>query len=56
MIIHILPDPERLGALAARHIEVGLLHAPRPILGVATGSSPEPVYRALAARARATSE
>ncbi|RXZ48701.1 glucosamine-6-phosphate deaminase [Agromyces fucosus] len=53
MIIHILPGAERLGALAARHIEVALLGVRRPVLGVATGSSPEPVYAALADRASA---
>lgn len=52
MIIHLLPDADRLGDLAARHIEVALLTSPRPVLGVATGSTPEPLYRALAARAR----
>ncbi|WP_448808864.1 glucosamine-6-phosphate deaminase [Agromyces bauzanensis] len=53
MIIHILPDTDRLGELAARHVEVALLGVPHPVIGVATGSSPEPVYAALAARARA---
>ncbi|WP_136706177.1 glucosamine-6-phosphate deaminase [Agromyces sp. H66] len=53
MIIHILPDADRLGALAARHIEVALLGVADPVLGVATGSSPEPVYEALTARATA---
>jgi len=53
MIIHILQDADRLGELAARHIEVALLGVSSPVLGVATGSSPEPVYAALAARANA---
>jgi glucosamine-6-phosphate deaminase len=53
MIIHLLPDADRLGLLAARQIEVALLATPSPRLGVATGSSPEPVYRALSERARA---
>lgn len=52
MIIHILPDLEQLGELAARHIEGRLLATSSPVLGVATGSSPQPVYRALARRAR----
>ncbi|MGV8913793.1 MAG: glucosamine-6-phosphate deaminase [Rhodoglobus sp.] len=52
MIVHLFPNLESLGRLAARHIEVALLASPTPVLGVATGSSPDPLYSALAERAR----
>ncbi len=50
MIVHVLPDRDAVGRLAARQIEGALLDVAAPVLGVATGSSPEPVYEHLARR------
>lgn len=50
MRIKILPTAERVGAFAARQIHDGVTSGRIRVLGVATGSSPEPVYSALAAR------
>lgn len=50
MDVVVLPDGEGLGDYVARRIITELASRPSLVLGVATGSSPEPVYRALAAR------
>lgn len=50
MIVHVLPDRDAVGALAARLIETELLDVTTPVLGVATGSTPEPVYEHLRRR------
>lgn len=50
MIVHVLPDPDAVGSLAARLIEAELLDIAAPVLGVATGSTPEPVYAHLTRR------
>lgn len=41
-------DPDSSAALAARHVAAVISATPNSVLGVATGSSPEPLYRALA--------
>lgn len=46
----ILDSPERAGALVADHIVAQAARSERYVLGVATGSTPLPVYRALADR------
>lgn len=53
MIVHVLPDDPALGRLTAQVIETELLDVSDPVLGVATGSTPDPVYAALAERRRA---
>lgn len=50
MEIVILPDAEQIGALVADAIEDLVRRRPDAVLGVATGSSPLPVYRALVRR------
>ncbi|AXH36666.1 glucosamine-6-phosphate deaminase [Humibacter sp. BT305] len=49
----IVPTPEVAGALVAEAIERMVASNPSSVLGVATGSTPLPVYRALAERVRA---
>lgn len=49
----ILPDEDRIGALVADAVEELVRRRPDAVLGVATGSSPLPVYRELVARHRA---
>ena len=46
----IVDTPDDAGELVARHIAARVAEAERFVLGVATGSTPLPVYRALAAR------
>lgn len=50
MRIQVLPDLDEIGRAGADLVVEALTGRPDPMLGVATGSSPEPVYRALAAR------
>lgn len=50
MEIVILPDSPAIGALAADSIELLLRDNPRAVLGLATGSSPLPIYDELARR------
>lgn len=45
------PDPQRLGELGAEMIDDLIRPGKVRVLGVATGSSPEPIYHALAIRA-----
>ncbi len=47
MEVVILPDPEAVAALAARIIAAELRRTVRPVLGLATGSSPLGIYAAL---------
>jgi len=47
MEVVILPDAEAIGALAARLVAAELRRAERPVLGLATGSSPLGIYAAL---------
>jgi glucosamine-6-phosphate deaminase len=49
----ILPDEEAIGALVADAIEALVRRSPAAVLGVATGSSPLPVYRELVRRSGA---
>jgi glucosamine-6-phosphate deaminase len=49
----ILPDAEAIGDTVAAAVEVLLARKPDAAFGLATGSSPLPTYRALAARHRA---
>ena len=49
----IVPTVERGGEIVARHIAALVSDRPRVVLGVATGTSPVPVYRALAEHAAA---
>lgn len=53
MIVHVLPDRDAVGRLAARLIETELLDVADPVLGVATGSTPEPLYAELVKRREA---
>jgi glucosamine-6-phosphate deaminase len=46
----ILPDAEAVGRVAAGAVAVVLCSRPHPVLGLATGSSPVPVYDELVAR------
>jgi glucosamine-6-phosphate deaminase len=46
----IVPDAERAGELAAESILRLIVEKPDAVLGLATGSTPLPVYRALASR------
>jgi glucosamine-6-phosphate deaminase len=48
----ILPGEAQIGALVADAVEVLVRRRPEAVLGVATGSSPLPVYRELVARHR----
>ncbi|GAB6856377.1 glucosamine-6-phosphate deaminase [Microbacterium xylanilyticum] len=50
MIVHVLPNADAVGDLAACVIEAELLDIAAPVLGVATGSTPEPLYQRLAQR------
>lgn len=43
----ILPGPREAGELVANHIAAAVAHNPRLVLGVATGTTPLPVYGAL---------
>ncbi|WP_338672877.1 glucosamine-6-phosphate deaminase [Streptomyces sp. SCSIO 30461] len=52
MEVVIVPDAKAGGELVARGIADLLRHKPHALLGVATGSTPLPVYEALAALAR----
>ena len=47
MKVFILPSPEAIGAAIADRIETLFVSRPQSNLGVATGSSPLPVYREL---------
>lgn len=53
MEIVILPDEAEIGQRGADVVERLVRTSPRPVLGLATGSSPLPVYRELIARHRA---
>jgi len=53
MEVVILDSTEAIGELGADLVVAGLRARPQPVLGVATGSSPLPVYRALARRVAA---
>ncbi|MFJ8894585.1 glucosamine-6-phosphate deaminase [Leifsonia sp. NPDC102414] len=46
--LEVFDDAEAAGAAAAEAVAAALSSATRPVLGVATGSSPEPLYRHLA--------
>ncbi|WP_370646971.1 glucosamine-6-phosphate deaminase [Arthrobacter sp. zg-Y844] len=48
LALYTVPDAAGLGALGASFIEVLVRDRPDAVLGLATGSSPLPVYRALA--------
>lgn len=48
--IHILDDPAAQGDLVAALVAEALARRPDAVLGVATGSSPLPVYAAMARR------
>lgn len=50
MRIHVLPDRAGIGTIGAALVAAAVRDTPDLLLGVATGSSPEPVYAALAAR------
>ncbi|MDP5228373.1 MULTISPECIES: glucosamine-6-phosphate deaminase [Arthrobacter] len=50
MEVVILPDAARIGAMAADAIEALLKRKPDAVLGLATGSSPLPIYDELARR------
>lgn len=50
MEVVILPGKEQAGALAADAIEALLRRTPKAVLGLATGSSPVPIYDELARR------
>src|SRR5213595_1777489 len=50
MEVVILPGSRQIGMLAADAIEALLRRKPNAVLGLATGSSPLPVYDELAAR------
>ncbi len=50
MEIVILDSPHAIGAVAADAVASLLARAPRAVLGLATGSSPQPIYDELAAR------
>lgn len=52
MEVVITADPDEAGALAASAVERLVRAAPAPVLGLATGSSPLPIYRALIERHR----
>jgi glucosamine-6-phosphate deaminase len=52
MEVLLLPDEAAIGALAADAIEALVSSHPDAVLGLATGSSPLPVYRELVARHR----
>ncbi|MCC9205500.1 glucosamine-6-phosphate deaminase [Arthrobacter sp. zg-Y769] len=49
LALYTVPDAAGLGELGASFIEVLVRDRPASVLGLATGSSPLPVYRALAA-------
>ena len=53
MEVVILPGSKQIGKLAADAVEALLRRKPDAVLGLATGSSPLPVYDELAAAARA---
>ncbi|EZP27879.1 glucosamine-6-phosphate deaminase [Microbacterium oleivorans] len=53
MRILLSPDAAGAGEIAATLVAASLRDLPAPVLGVATGSSPQPLYRALAARVHA---
>ena len=52
LALYRVPDAAGLGELGASFIEVLVRDRPDAVLGLATGSSPMPVYRALAAQHR----
>ncbi|MDF2580539.1 MAG: nagB [Microbacterium sp.] len=53
MRIIVSPDPVATGASAAHAVASAADHRPDLVLGVATGSSPQPLYRSLAILVRA---
>jgi glucosamine-6-phosphate deaminase len=53
MEVIIVPDAAAGGELIAEAIDALIVRKPDALLGVATGSTPLPIYRALAARVRA---
>lgn len=53
MRISVSPDPVATGAAAADLVATAADHRPGLVLGVATGSSPQPLYRSLAILVRA---
>ena len=46
----VVESPQRAGELAGEAVAAVVAAAERPVLGLATGSSPRPVYRDLARR------
>jgi glucosamine-6-phosphate deaminase len=52
MEVRVARTHAHVGALAADAVQHALAAAPDAVIGVATGSSPEPLYRELAARSR----
>lgn len=52
MEVVVVQSSAQAGRIAADRIEAAIAEKSRPILGLATGSSPLPVYRELAVRAR----
>jgi glucosamine-6-phosphate deaminase len=52
MEVVIVTTPEEAGAVAAAPVLAGVAKTPDLVLGVATGSSPLPIYRALVAAAK----
>ncbi|WP_454050076.1 glucosamine-6-phosphate deaminase [Cellulomonas sp. Marseille-Q8402] len=52
MRLEVLPDAAAVGARAAGVVAAEIRRRPRLVLGVATGSSPEPLYAELAAHVR----
>lgn len=53
LTVEVVPDPAAAGRVVAGRIADRLAAHPSSVVGVATGSSAEPVYAALAAEARA---
>ncbi|MBC9953441.1 glucosamine-6-phosphate deaminase [Leucobacter sp. cx-42] len=49
MEIHVIADPQELGALAASHVVAAIERNSQAVIGLATGSTPLPLYRAWAA-------
>ncbi|WP_144790602.1 glucosamine-6-phosphate deaminase [Kocuria palustris] len=52
MVRVVVATEEQAGRLAAEAVAAVVDRLPRPVLGLATGSSPRPVYRAIAQRVR----
>lgn len=52
MVRVVVATEEQAGRLAAEAVAAVVDRLPRPVLGLATGSSPRPVYRAITQRVR----